>query len=161
MATGQVTEGAKRGTADAQTMELIDVDENEDPEALGDEWKQAQTPGGRTYFYNRRTRQSSWQLPSGMVTRGARMFAVPTEVDCTPGRGPSSGATAAVSLEARAQPQSQPQKPFTVASPASTAEAPQHRTPKSIDPQARQRDLKKREHQGSTYTRTHFAVLSK
>ena len=32
MATGQVTEGAKRGTADAQTMELIDVDENEDPD---------------------------------------------------------------------------------------------------------------------------------
>jgi len=30
-----------------------------------DEWKEAVTPEGKTYFYNRRTRETSWKLPSG------------------------------------------------------------------------------------------------
>lgn len=32
--------------------------------ALGEEWKEAMTPQGKKYYYNRRTRESQWKLPS-------------------------------------------------------------------------------------------------
>lgn len=32
----------------------------------GDEWRAAKTPGGRIYYYNKRTNASSWRLPSSV-----------------------------------------------------------------------------------------------
>ncbi len=32
-----------------------------------DEWKEAQTDGGKRYYYNRRTRESAWKLPAGAL----------------------------------------------------------------------------------------------
>ncbi len=34
---------------------------------LGDEWRQATAEGGAVYYFNRRTRESQWNLPEGIV----------------------------------------------------------------------------------------------
>lgn len=94
---------------------------------LGDEWKEAQTPGGRRYFYNRRTRKSSWKLPPSAFTLevggSQRIF---TAAD-KPRTDIQTGAD---------------MTPLRVSEHASK---PNHATPPSVDPQQRQRDLKRHE----------------
>jgi hypothetical protein len=87
---------------------------------LGDEWKEAQTPGGRRYYYNRRTRKSSWKLPPSAflvdIDGTQRIFTenLKSRDDCdyTPQRAASS-----------------------------RGQAISQATPPSVDPQQRQRDL--------------------
>jgi len=68
----------------------------------GDEWVQTEDPvSGRTYYYNRRTRRSSWTLPDGVVPtiRSSRRSAETTQGDRLnkAKRSPGSSPTAKLS----------------------------------------------------------------
>lgn len=49
------------------------------PPPSKDEWKEARTPEGHTYYYNLRTRESTWDRPTALG--GARVYKVGDEVE--------------------------------------------------------------------------------
>lgn len=49
------------------TMNRYVVNGNNETVRLGDEWKSTTDTRGRRYFYNRRTRETAWQPPQGLM----------------------------------------------------------------------------------------------
>ena len=97
-----------------------------------DEWRAAKTPTGQTYYYNRRTRESSWRLPvDAQRGHGARILA-PKSAGKMTSRTASTAGTATGTAAAISTPSRNPD-----ASGASSAMT--QVTPEGVDPQMRQR----------------------
>ena len=99
-----------------------------------DEWKAAKTPTGKTYYYNRRTRESSWKLPEGASSSTGAILA-PKSTGKKPSR-PSPTTASASTAAAISTPGRNPGRSLT--------KTPSEMTPESVDPQQRQRNKNER-----------------
>ena len=115
-----------------------------------DEWKEAQTPGGRRYYYNRRTRRSSWKLPTSAMQvniEGNWKIYAPKTNERTPQRTPqnTSRSTQLSSNNTTPHRDSVNIDRYMSMNIRSEERIRKMYTPPSVDPQSRQRDLKEKD----------------
>lgn len=100
-----------------------------------DEWKTAKTPTGKTYFYNRRTRESSWKLPKGASTTDDAKIVAPKST----GKISSKSVSRAFATSADATTAAAISTPNRNPNSSSMAHAQAQMTPENVDHQQRQR----------------------
>ncbi|KAF0715956.1 hypothetical protein AaE_011224, partial [Aphanomyces astaci] len=72
---------ANASSSDSTDDVLHQVTTAHQPPQVVDEWKQAFTEDGKTYYYNRRTRETSWTCPENAIVVNRSATAAPTPVD--------------------------------------------------------------------------------